>query len=113
MVRKQPKALYAKPSKLGNGESGNAASTLPVVQQSRLEQVLAYALEDNTLGLGKSGHTGGLVVEGIGHAIRLRPGMRGCRAEHVVQRCETVHLHDTGAVNRIEQACAERADRQG
>lgn len=77
------------PQQLCNGESGNATSTSPVVQQSRSEQVLAYALDDNALGLGRSGHTGSLVVEGIGHAIRLRPAMRGCRAEHVVQRCKT------------------------
>jgi hypothetical protein len=55
----------ARAQQLGDGEASDGASALPQVQQALAEEVLAYALDDETLGLGGSGQRGSLLLEAV------------------------------------------------
>ncbi len=103
------------PQQLWQGEPGHAASALPVIQQSRPEQVFSWPRRwtTNALSLGDWGMPAVSRPEGIGHPVRQRPGMRGGRTQDVIQHAKAVYLHDVGAVDRIEQARAGCTDRQG
>jgi hypothetical protein len=85
----RPRLDVARAQQLGHGEAGDGTAAFPVFEKAGAENVLADALDHQTLGLGRARQAGGLLLEGVEQLVRQ--GLRELEGppDEAVQRRKT------------------------